>query len=171
MPNICHPPCCAPVWTETVDAQEYADFLWNLLRRVTRRHGAAWKALDPKGKPFAATFRPPLATFKPARRGKKSLSKAEQLSHRLQAERVQAEREAIERKAHAEKMRTAHAKGKANRFDDLEKSAAATNMQAMWRGRAERKAAKEREQAAKTIGYVHLARAFMSAIVPLYCLL
>jgi chemotaxis protein histidine kinase CheA len=127
--------------------------LWSLLRRVTRRHGAAWKAVDPRGKPFAATFKPPVATFKPPTRGKKKLSKAQQMAQRLQAERVQAEREAAERDAHAEKMRTAQAKSKANRFEDLEKSKAATSMQAMWRGRADRKAAKEREQAARTIGY------------------
>ena len=69
------------VWTETVDVQEYADFLWNLLRRVTRRHGAAWNAVDPRGKPFAATFKPPVATFKPPKRGRKKLSKAQCALH------------------------------------------------------------------------------------------
>ena len=47
--------------------------------------------MDPRGKPFAATFKPPVATFKPPTRGKKKLSKAQQMAQRLQAERVQAE--------------------------------------------------------------------------------
>lgn len=43
-----------------LDVMTDVTFLWELLRRVTMHAVGAWKAVDRRGKPFAAVFKPPL---------------------------------------------------------------------------------------------------------------